>query len=66
MRPDHGTAALSFGDGDAERRLEHAQNPRDDVGHQRLVELGNHAELVAQGGRYAALADAWAKSQPVV
>jgi len=32
----------------------------------RLVELGNHAELVAHGGRYAALADAWAKSQPVV
>jgi ATP-binding cassette subfamily B protein len=32
----------------------------------RLVELGNHAELVAEGGRYAALADAWAKSQPVV
>ena len=31
----------------------------------RLVELGNHAELVALGGRYAALADAWAKSQPV-
>ncbi len=32
----------------------------------RLVELGNHAELVALGGRYAALADAWARSQPVV
>ncbi len=31
----------------------------------RLVELGNHAELLAEGGRYAALADAWAKSQPV-
>jgi ATP-binding cassette, subfamily B, bacterial len=31
----------------------------------RLVELGNHAELVAQRGRYAALAAAWAKSQPV-
>jgi ATP-binding cassette subfamily B protein len=31
----------------------------------RLVELGTHAELVALGGRYAALADAWAKSQPV-
>ena len=27
----------------------------------RLVELGNHAELVALGGRYAALADAWAE-----
>jgi ATP-binding cassette subfamily B protein len=32
----------------------------------RLVELGDHAELVALGGRYAALADAWARSQPVV
>jgi ATP-binding cassette subfamily B protein len=32
----------------------------------RLAELGSHAELVALGGRYAALADAWAKSQPVV
>ena len=32
----------------------------------RLVELGNHAELVQLGGRYAALADAWARSQPVV
>ncbi len=31
----------------------------------RLVELGNHAELVAQRGRYAALAAAWAKSQPI-
>ncbi|HSL73839.1 MAG TPA: ABC transporter ATP-binding protein [Ilumatobacteraceae bacterium] len=31
----------------------------------RLVELGNHAELIGQGGRYAALASAWAKSQPV-
>ena len=31
----------------------------------RLVELGNHTELIALGGRYAALADAWAKSQPV-
>ncbi len=31
----------------------------------RLVELGNHTELVSLGGRYAALADAWAKSQPV-
>src|SRR6056297_973678 len=30
----------------------------------RLVELGIHAELVGSGGRYAALADAWAKSQP--
>lgn len=32
----------------------------------RLVELGNHSELVDQGGRYAALAAAWAKSQPIV
>ncbi len=32
----------------------------------RLVELGNHTELVELGGKYAALADAWAKSQPVV
>jgi ATP-binding cassette, subfamily B, bacterial len=31
----------------------------------RMVELGNHEQLVALGGRYAALADAWAKSQPV-
>ncbi len=31
----------------------------------RLVELGAHAELVSAGGRYSALADAWAKSQPV-
>lgn len=31
----------------------------------RLVELGDHAELVALGGRYSALADAWARSQPV-
>ena len=33
-----------------------------DGGH--LVELGNHAELVELGGKYAALAAAWAKSQP--
>ena len=31
----------------------------------RLVELGTHDELLAQGGRYAALAEAWARSQPV-
>jgi ATP-binding cassette subfamily B protein len=31
----------------------------------RLVELGTHTELVSAGGRYSALADAWAKSQPV-
>ncbi len=32
----------------------------------RLVELGNHSELVELGGKYATLAAAWAKSQPVV
>ncbi|MFP5489517.1 MAG: ABC transporter ATP-binding protein, partial [Acidimicrobiia bacterium] len=31
----------------------------------RLVELGTHDELLARGGRYAALAEAWARSQPV-
>ncbi|MBU6315189.1 MAG: ABC transporter ATP-binding protein/permease [Acidobacteria bacterium] len=36
------------------------------VDHARLVELGTHDELVALGGRYAALADAWARSQPSV
>ena len=30
----------------------------------RLVELGTHDELVVLGGRYAALADAWERSQP--
>jgi ATP-binding cassette subfamily B protein len=35
------------------------------VDHGRLVELGTHDELVAADGRYAALADAWARSQPV-
>jgi ATP-binding cassette, subfamily B, bacterial len=35
------------------------------VDHGELVELGTHAELIGQGGRYAALAAAWAKSQPV-
>ncbi len=32
------------------------------VDHGELVELGTHDELVAVGGRYAALADAWARS----
>ncbi len=36
------------------------------VDHGELVELGTHDELIAQGGRYAALADAWARSQPDV
>jgi ABC-type multidrug transport system fused ATPase/permease subunit len=31
-----------------------------------LVELGTHDELIVNGGRYAALADAWARSQPTV
>ena len=31
-----------------------------------LAELGTHDELVALGGRYAALAAAWESSQPVV
>jgi ATP-binding cassette subfamily B protein len=35
------------------------------VDHGELVELGTHAELIGQGGRYAALAAAWAKSRPV-
>jgi ATP-binding cassette subfamily B protein len=34
------------------------------VDHARLVELGTHDELVELGGRYAALAEAWARSQP--
>jgi ATP-binding cassette subfamily B protein len=34
------------------------------VDHARLVELGTHDELVQLGGRYAALAAAWASSQP--
>ncbi len=35
------------------------------VDHGDLVELGTHAELIGAGGRYAALAEAWARSQPV-
>ena len=34
------------------------------IDHGALVELGSHDELVAVGGRYAALADAWQRSQP--
>lgn len=33
------------------------------IDHGRLVELGTHDELVAEGGRYAALADAWQRNQ---
>jgi ATP-binding cassette subfamily B protein len=35
------------------------------IDHARLVELGTHEELIAREGRYAALASAWARSQPV-
>ena len=34
------------------------------IDHARLAELGDHDELVALGGRYAALVDAWSRSQP--
>jgi ATP-binding cassette subfamily B protein len=34
------------------------------IDHGSLVELGSHDELVTLGGRYAALADAWQRSQP--
>ena len=36
------------------------------IDHARLAELGTHDELVALGGRYAALVDAWSRSQPQV
>jgi ATP-binding cassette subfamily B protein len=35
------------------------------VDHGELVELGTHTELIGLGGRYSALAEAWARSQPV-
>lgn len=35
------------------------------VDHGELVEVGSHGELIERGGPYAALADAWARSQPV-
>jgi ATP-binding cassette subfamily B protein len=34
------------------------------IDHARLVELGTHEELIGREGRYAALAAAWARSQP--
>jgi ATP-binding cassette subfamily B protein len=34
------------------------------IDHAALVELGTHDELVAHGGRYAALSAAWERSQP--
>lgn len=33
------------------------------IDHARLTELGSHDELVALGGRYAALVGAWSRSQ---
>ena len=36
------------------------------IDHARLTELGTHDELVALGGRYAALVDAWERSQPEI
>ena len=35
------------------------------IDHGELVELGTHTELIRLGGRYTALAEAWASSQPV-
>jgi ATP-binding cassette, subfamily B, bacterial len=35
------------------------------IDHARLVELGTHDELISREGRYAALAAAWARTQPV-
>ncbi|MFM2070870.1 MAG: hypothetical protein RLZZ623_1133 [Actinomycetota bacterium] len=34
------------------------------VDHARLVELGTHQQLLALGGRYSALVEAWERSQP--
>jgi ATP-binding cassette, subfamily B, bacterial len=35
------------------------------IDHARLVELGTHDQLIVREGRYAALAAAWARTQPV-
>ena len=35
------------------------------IDHARLVEIGTHDELIRREGRYAALAAAWARTQPV-
>jgi len=35
------------------------------IDHARLVELGTHEELIRREGRYASLAAAWARTQPV-
>ncbi|HEY5423305.1 MAG TPA: ABC transporter ATP-binding protein, partial [Ilumatobacteraceae bacterium] len=35
------------------------------IDHARLVEVGTHDELIRREGRYAALAAAWARTQPV-
>jgi ATP-binding cassette subfamily B protein len=34
------------------------------VDHGELVELGSHDQLIGSGGRYSALAEAWARGQP--